>query len=123
MAVALVMGNMIGSGVFLLPASLAPYGGISLIGWLVSTAGSVLLALVFARLSRLHPAAGGPYAYTRQAFGDLAGFLVAWGYWISVWCTNAALAVAFVGYLDPFFPTSSGIRRWRPRSRWRRCGC
>jgi basic amino acid/polyamine antiporter, APA family len=105
MAVALVMGNMIGSGVFLLPASLAPFGGISLIGWLVSTAGSVLLALVFARLSRHHPAAGGPYAYTRQAFGDLAGFLVAWGYWISVWCTNAALAVAFVGYLDPFVPS------------------
>jgi basic amino acid/polyamine antiporter, APA family len=105
MAVALVMGNMIGSGVFLLPASLAPYGGISLIGWLFSTAGSVLLALVFARLARLNPAAGGPYAYTRQAFGDLAGFLVAWGYWISVWCTNAALAVAFVGYLDPFIPT------------------
>jgi len=104
MAVALVMGNMIGSGVFMLPASLAPYGGISLAGWLVSTVGSVLLALVFARLARLNPAAGGPYAYTRQAFGDLAGFLVAWGYWISVWCANAALSVAFVGYLDPFVP-------------------
>jgi APA family basic amino acid/polyamine antiporter len=104
-AVALVIGNMIGSGVFLLPASLAPYGGIGLIGWLVSTVGSVLLALVFARLSRFHPVAGGPYAYTRQAFGDLAGFLIAWGYWISVWCTNAALAVACVGYLDPFFPS------------------
>ncbi|MBI3265415.1 MAG: amino acid permease, partial [Acidobacteria bacterium] len=104
-AVALVVGNMIGSGVFLLPASLAKYGGIGLLGWLVSTIGAVLLALVFARLARLDPAAGGPYAYTRRAFGDLAGFLVAWGYWISCWCTNAALAVAFVGYLDPFFPT------------------
>lgn len=103
-AVALVMGNMIGSGVFLLPASLAPYGGLGLGGWLISTAGAVLLALVFARLSRFNPAAGGPYAYTRQAFGDLAGFLVAWGYWISVWCANAALAVALVGYLDPFVP-------------------
>lgn len=103
-AVALVMGNMIGSGVFLLPASLAPYGGISLVGWLVSTAGAVLLALVFARLARLDPPTGGPYAYTRRAFGDLPGFLVAWGYWISVWCTNAALSVAFVGYLDPFVP-------------------
>jgi APA family basic amino acid/polyamine antiporter len=103
-AVALVMGNMIGSGVFLLPASLAPYGGIGLIGWLVSTAGAVLLALVFSRLARFNPATGGPYAYTRQAFGDLPGFLVAWGYWISVWCTNAALSVAFVGYLDPFIP-------------------
>ena len=48
---------------------------------------------------------GGPYAYTRQAYGDLAGFLVAWGYWISTWTTNAALAVAFVGYLDPFIPS------------------
>jgi len=104
MAVAIVMGNMIGSGVFLLPASLAPFGGVSLVGWLVSTAGSICLALVFARLSRFNPAAGGPYAYTRQGFGDLAGFLVAWGYWISCWCTTAALAVAFVGYLDPFIP-------------------
>src|SRR3954462_8336372 len=84
-AVALVMGNMIGSGVFLLPASLAPYGGPSLAGWLGAATGSVLLALVFARLARFNPAAGGPYAYTRQAFGDLPGFLVAWGYWISVW--------------------------------------
>ncbi len=103
--VALVMGNMIGSGVFLLPASLAPYGGVSLLGWLVSTLGALLLALVFARLSRAAPATGGPYAYSRRAFGDLAGFLVAWGYWISMWCTNAALAVAGVGYLDPFLPS------------------
>jgi basic amino acid/polyamine antiporter, APA family len=105
MAVALVMGNMVGSGVFLLPASLAPFGAISLAGWLVSTVGAVLLALVFARLSASNPAAGGPYTYTRAAFGELAGFMVAWGYWISVWCTNAALAVALVGYLDPFFPS------------------
>ena len=104
-AAALVVGNMIGSGVFMLPASLAPYGGVSLIGWVISASGSVLLAMVFARLGRREPAAGGPYAYTRRAFGDLAGFLVAWGYWISSWSTNAALAVAFVGYLDPFFPT------------------
>jgi APA family basic amino acid/polyamine antiporter len=104
-AVALVAGNMIGSGVFLLPASLAMYRGTSLLGWAVSTIGGVLLAVVFARLARAHPAAGGPYAYTREAFGDLAGFLVAWGYWISCWCTNAALAVAFVGYLDPFVPS------------------
>jgi len=104
-AVSLVVGNMIGSGVFLLPASLAPYRGLSLAGWLVSATGSVLLALVFARLARADPAAGGPYAFTRRAFGDLPGFLVGWGYWISVWCANAALAVAFVGYLDPFIPS------------------
>jgi APA family basic amino acid/polyamine antiporter len=105
-ALALVVGSMIGSGVFLLPASLAPYGGVSLIGWVVSAGGSVLLALVFARLAGAHPATGGPYAYTRAAFGDLAGFLVGWGYWISCWTTNGALAVAFVGYLDPFFPSA-----------------
>jgi APA family basic amino acid/polyamine antiporter len=104
-AVALVMGNMIGSGVYLLPASLASFGGMSLAGWLVSAAGSAMIALVFARLARIAPAAGGPYAFTRQGFGDLPGFLVAWGYWISVWCGDAALAVAIVGYLGPFFPS------------------
>src|SRR5581483_11311020 len=83
-AVALIMGNMIGSGIFLLPASLAPYRGIGLLGWIVSAAGSILLAFVFAGMSRAHAAAGGPYAFTREGFGDLAGFLVAWGYWISV---------------------------------------
>ncbi len=105
MAVALVMGNMIGSGVFLLPASLAAFGGLSLAGWVLSAAGATCLALVFAHLARLIPAAGGPYAYTRMAFGDVPAFLVAWGYWISVWSTLAALAVAGVGYLDPFIPT------------------
>jgi APA family basic amino acid/polyamine antiporter len=105
MAVALVMGNMIGSGVFLLPASLAAFGGLSLAGWVVSAAGATCLAVVFARLARLAPAAGGPYAYTRMAFGDVPGFMVAWGYWISTWSTLAALAVAGVGYLDPFIPT------------------
>jgi len=104
-AVTLVMGNMIGSGVFLLPASLAPFGGLAVGGWALSTVGAILIALVFARLSRFNPATGGLYAYTREAFGDLAGFLIAWGYWISVWSANAALAVAFVGYLHPFIPS------------------
>jgi APA family basic amino acid/polyamine antiporter len=103
-AVSIVMGNMIGSGVFLLPASLAPFGGISLAGWSVSIGGSVCLALVFAQLARVMPATGGLYAYTREAFGDVPGFLVAWGYWISTCSALAALAVAGVGYLDPFFP-------------------
>ena len=103
-AVAIVMGNMIGSGVFLLPASLAAYRGLSLVGWVISAAGSVMLALVFARLARQLPATGGMYAYTRAAFGDLAGFLVTWGYWLSTVGTLGALAVALVGYLDPFIP-------------------
>jgi APA family basic amino acid/polyamine antiporter len=110
MAVALVMGNMIGSGIFLLPSSLARFGGVSLIGWLVSAAGALLLAAVFARLSRLEPAAGGPYAYTRRAFGDLPAFLVAWGYWISIWTGLGAVAVALVGYLTAFAPQLAGAR-------------
>lgn len=104
-AASIVTGNMVGSGVFLLPASLAPYGGLSIVGWIVSAAGAIALALVFARLARQFPATGGLYAYTRLAFGDVPGFLVAWGYWLSIVGTLAALAVACVGYLDPFVPS------------------
>lgn len=104
MAVALVMGNMIGSGIFLLPSSLASFGLVGLFGWIVSAVGSIFLALVFARMSRIHPAAGGPYAFTRMAFGDVAGFLVAWGYWLSICSGNAGIALAGVGYLDAFAP-------------------
>jgi APA family basic amino acid/polyamine antiporter len=104
-AISLVVGSMIGSGVFLLPASLAGFGGVALIGWVVSAAGATVLALVFARLARIDPAAGGPYAYTRHAFGDFAGFLIGWGYWISIWTADAALSVAGVGYLRPFIPS------------------
>lgn len=103
-ATALVTGNMIGSGIFLLPASLAGYGGISLYGWGFSTAGALTVALVFAGLSRQVRGSGGPYAYTRAAFGDLPAFLVGWGYWISMIAGNAAIAIALVGYLAPFFP-------------------
>jgi APA family basic amino acid/polyamine antiporter len=101
---------MIGSGVFLLPASLAGFGGVAFLGWLLSAAGATVLALVFARLARIDPAAGGPYAYSRHAFGDFAGFLIGWGYWISIWSADAALAVAGVGYLSPFIPSIVGSR-------------
>jgi len=104
MATALVVGNMIGSGVFLLPASLGAYGGVSLLGWLFTSTGALLLAVTFARLARMLPKAGGPYAYTRAGFGDFAAFLVAWGYWVSVCAGNAAIAVALVGYVAFFVP-------------------
>ncbi|MCX7636896.1 MAG: amino acid permease [Cyclobacteriaceae bacterium] len=101
----LVMGNMIASGLFMLPASLGVFGGISLVGWLISGAGAMCLAMVFGWLSRQFPAAtGGPYAYTREGLGPFAAFLVAWGYWISCWSTNAAITVAFVSYLSAFIP-------------------
>src|SRR5688572_12737539 len=105
---ALVVGNMIGSGIFLLPATLAAYGGISLLGWIGSSIGAIALALVFSNLSKLFPnSPGGPYAYTRTGLGDFPAYMVAWGYWISIWTTNAAIAVTFVSYLTVFFPVLS----------------
>ncbi|HEX5459847.1 MAG TPA: amino acid permease [Steroidobacteraceae bacterium] len=101
----IVIGNMVGSGVFLLPASLAVYGVYSLWGWVVSTAGALLLARVFSRLSRRAPLAGGPYAYPREVFGDFAGFLLAWMYWISIAAAVAAIAVAFASYLSTLVPS------------------
>jgi len=99
----LVVGNMIGAGVFLMPAALAAFGGISLFGWLFSSIAALFFAKMFANLSRLLPGVdGGPYAYTRAGFGDFAGFIIAWGYWISVWTANATLAVAFVSGLCTF---------------------
>ena len=95
---------MVGSGVFLLPAALGAYGGVSLLGWLFTSLGAAVCALTFARLARLIPRAGGPYAYTRAAFGEFPAFLVAWGYWLSICAGNAAIAVAMVGYLGFFWP-------------------
>ena len=96
---------MIASAMFMLPATLSSFGSISLIGWLFSGFGAICLALVYSWLSQLMPVAnGGPYAYSREGLGDFAGFLVAWGYWISIWSTNAAIAVAFLSYLSVFVP-------------------
>lgn len=101
----LVIGNMIGAGVFLMPSALAAYGGISTIGWIFSAGGALLLATVFSRLSVLvSEKSGGPYAFSKTAFGDFVGFLVAWGYWMSAWISNAAIAIAFVSALSVFFP-------------------
>jgi APA family basic amino acid/polyamine antiporter len=101
----LVIGNMIGAGIFMLPASLASYGGISLVGWVCASIGAFLLSKVFAQLSYLLPAAnGGPYAYSQKGLGDFAGFLVAWCYLVSVWCTNAAITVSFISALSTFVP-------------------
>ncbi len=105
MATALVVGSMIGSGVFLLPAALAPYGAASLVGWGISLCGALLLAATFARLAVHWPCTGGPYAYVRRAFGDGAGFAIAWSYWISIWSGLAAIAVAFAGSIGALFPS------------------
>ncbi|WEK44710.1 MAG: amino acid permease [Candidatus Sphingomonas colombiensis] len=109
-ALALVVGNMIGSGIYLLPATLAPLGANALIGWGVTIAGAMCLAFVFARLAVAVPAAGGPYAFANAAFGPTIGFAVAWSYWVLVWAGNGAVAVAVVSALSVPFPAlGSGL--------------
>jgi APA family basic amino acid/polyamine antiporter len=102
---ALVVGNMIGSGFYLLPASLAPFGWNGVFGWLVTIGGALCLAAVFGALARAFPKAGGPYAYSRTAFGPLVGFLVAWSYWASLPIGNAAIATGVVAPLATLSPT------------------
>lgn len=101
---ALVIGNMIGSGIYLLPATLAPLGWNQMIGWLITIVGALSLAVVFAGLSARIPRAGGPYAYADAAFGSLAGFLAAWAYWVMTWVGNGAIAVAVISNLSLIFP-------------------
>lgn len=103
-ALALVVGNMIGSGIYLLPATLAPLGTNALIGWVATIAGAMTLAFVFARLAAKLPCAGGPYAFADAAFGPVVGFAVAWSYWILIWAGNGALAIAVVSALSVPFP-------------------
>lgn len=105
--IALVVGNMIGSGVFLLPATLAPYGAASLLGWTLTLAGALLLAVVYAWLARAIRNHGGAYGYARRAFGDSVGFVVAWSYWVCTWSANAAIAVAFAGSLGAVWPAAT----------------
>lgn len=104
MATALVVGNMIGSGVYMLPASLAPYGWNVIPAWGITIAGSLAIAAVFAGLCRHHPQTGGPYVYVRAAFGTDTAFFIAWVYWISLFVGNGAIAVATVSYLSAFVP-------------------
>jgi APA family basic amino acid/polyamine antiporter len=104
MCTALVVGNTIGMGIFLLPASLAPYGLNAFIGWVITLIGFVFIARVFAGLARAFPQDDGPYAYTYRAFGEGTAFVVLWCYWVATWITNAAIAIGVVGYLSILIP-------------------
>ena len=106
-ATMLVAGNMIGTGVFLLPVNLASVGGIAVFGWVVATAGAAALGLVFAKLGELEPKEGGPYAYARDFLGPYVGFQTNYIYWFGNWIGNIAIAIAAVGYLAEFFPSIS----------------
>ena len=105
-AVAIVVGNCIGSGIFTSAASLAAASNpkTSIIAWIITSVGSLLIALSFASLGTAIPRTGGPIVYTRAAFGDFAGFLIAWTYWIGAWVGNAAIITAFMLYFTYFVP-------------------
>jgi APA family basic amino acid/polyamine antiporter len=104
-ATALIVGSIIGVGIFNLPTSLAGFGPISLVSMALTTVGALALALLFSSLSRRLPADGGPYAYARVAFGNGLGFANAWSYWITAWAGNAAIAVGWVLYVEEFVNT------------------
>ena len=110
-ATALVVGSIVGVGIFNLPTSLAGYGPITLVSLGLTTIGALALAVMFASLSRRMPADGGPYAYARAAFGDRLGFANAWSYWITAWAGNAAIAVGWVLYVQVFINTG-GVKLW-----------
>ncbi|MBS0584694.1 MAG: amino acid permease [Verrucomicrobia bacterium] len=97
----LVAGSQIGTGIFLLPANLAVYGGLGLFSWLLTGTGALLLAMVFARLSREMPKTGGPHTFIEAAFGKTAGFFAAWTYWVISWFSSSLVVVAIVSYLSP----------------------
>ena len=107
-ATMLVAGNMIGTGVFLLPVNLAQVGGIAIFGWVIATLGVAALGLAFAKLGQLDPQPGGPYAYARDFLGSFAGFQTNYVYWFGNWIGNIAIAVAAIGYLSDLVPGIDG---------------
>lgn len=104
LATVIVAGNMIGSGVYLLPATLGGIGSISLVGWGISAAGALVLAGGFAALARLRPHDDGLVAYAREAFGRFAGFQAGWLFFVACLVGNVAIALAVTGYLAYFLP-------------------
>lgn len=108
-ASALVVGSVIGTGVFGLPSALAAFGPISLVAFVLVTVGALALAIVFGALSKRIPGSGGPYLYARDAFGEFAGFLNAWSYWLTAWAGNAAIVVALTGYVEVFINTRHDV--------------
>lgn len=110
---ALVVGNVIGIGIYLLPASLAPFGLNALGAWSITILGCVFLALVFSGLARTFPADDGPYTYTKRAFGSAVAFFALWCYWFATWVTNSTIAIGVVGYLSILIPGLQKVA-WLP---------
>jgi len=114
-ATGLVIGSIIGTGVFTMPAVLAGAGTSSLLVLAVIAVGAMVLAVLFGQLTRRVPNSdGGLYAYARYEFGDFAGYLTGWCYWIQAWAGNAAIVSSWVFYVDSLFGIShpSGMTNW-----------
>ena len=106
-ATALVIGSIIGTGVFTMPAVMAGAGTSSIIVLGVISIGALLLAVLFGQLTKRIPSSdGGLYAYARHEFGDFAGYLTAWCYWITAWAGNAAIVSSWVLYVESLFSIS-----------------
>lgn len=99
-----MVGGTIGSGIFMIPAVLAPFGGLGLVSLMMATAGALAVAMMFGSLARRITTTGGVYAYTRAGLGDFAGFLIAWSGWIGLWVSSAAIAIAFASYFGVLIP-------------------
>ena len=96
--IALVVGSMVGGGIFSLPQNIAKSAsaGATLIGWLITGVGMLMLAFVFQTLANRKPKLdGGVYAYAKAGFGDYMGFSSAWGYWISAWIGNVSYCLLY----------------------------
>ena len=100
----MVVGGMIGSGIFVMPAQLAPYGWTSLPAWVAAIGGALLLAFVMSKLAAARPDATGTVAIVGDELGSMVGVLVGWAYWVSVWSAIAIIAVTAVRYLATFVP-------------------
>jgi len=98
-ATALVVGGMIGSGIFLMPTSLAPFGWTGVLAWVISIIGASCVAFALSRLASTMPGESGAIAIVGNVLGVLPGVLVGWSYWVSVWAANAAIAIAAASYL------------------------
>ena len=103
----IAVGCAIGSGIFMMPTMLAPYGMLGFGGWIIAGIGSILVALTMARLIKRIPKTGGPYVYVNEGLGNFAGFIIAWTYWVACIAAIAGISIAFVGYLSFFIPKIS----------------
>lgn len=102
---ALVAGNMIGSGIFLLPKTLAQYGKAGLLGWLVTVIGIFILAIILSKMSQLVTKNGGPFAYAKQNLGNFVGFQTAYNHWIAMWVGIITMVIEMSLFLAILWPS------------------